>query len=90
MAKGKCSSKKSKSAKYYCKNRKALKVKQKYQKKYNKGDVKNRVELNKINRQNHKSGKSKVGDKKDVSHKKSGKTFLEKRSKNRARNRGRK
>ena len=90
MAKGKCSRKKSKSAKYYCKNRKALKVKQKYQKKYNKKDVKNRVELNRINRQNHKAGKSKVGDKKDVSHKKSGKTFLEKRSKNRARNRGRK
>ena len=86
----KCSSKKSKSAKYYCKNRKALKVKQKYQKKYNKKDVKNRVELNRINRQNHKKGKSKVGDKKDVSHRKDGSTELEKRSKNRARNRGRK
>ena len=86
----KCSSKKSKSAKYYCKNRKALARKNKYQKKYNKKDVPNRVQLNKINRQNHKAGKSKVGDKKDVSHKKDGSKVLEKRSKNRARNRGRK
>ena len=82
----------SKSTKYYRKNRNALKIKQRYQKKYNKKkkEVKRRVQLNKINRKNHRKGKSRVGDKRDVSHTKKGKTVLEKQKKNRARNRGRK
>lgn len=53
-----------------------------------------RVELNRKNRQRHKAGTSKVGDGKDVSHKvghaqggtiKSGGSYLEKASSNRAR-----
>ena len=49
-----------------------------------------RAELNRKNRENHASGKSKVGDGKDVSHKKNGGTTLESQSKNRARHRGKK
>lgn len=80
------------STEFYRKNPKARRKKNAYQKEYNKSDkqVAKRVELNKINRRNHKSGKSKVGDSKDVSHTKSGGTVLEKQSRNRARNRGKK
>lgn len=62
------------------------------QKKYNATEAEKdrRVELNRINRDNHKSGKSRPGDGKDVSHKKDGTTTLEHQSKNRARNRGKK
>lgn len=45
-----------------------------------------RAELNKKNRENHKAGKSKVGDGKDVSHTKKRGTTLESQKKNRARN----
>lgn len=78
----------SKTAKYYRDNPEAAKKKVAYQKELNKkpSEVKRRVELNKINRQNHAAGKSSVGDGKDVSHKKNGKTTLEKASSNRARN----
>ena len=67
-------------------------VKRRYNQKYNKKapEKKRRAELTRINRNNHRKGKSKVGDKKDVSHKKKGGTTLEARSKNRARNRGKK
>ena len=77
------------STKYYRKNRDALKVKQAYQRKYNKkpSEVSRRVELA---RENHKRGTYGNGDKKDVSHKKGGGTTLEAQSKNRARNRGKK
>ena len=55
-----------------------------YQKKYDssKLQIKKRSELNKENR---KRGTYGNGDGKDVSHKKNGKTFLEKASKNRGR-----
>ncbi len=59
-----------KTAEHYAKNEKSRKRHVEYQKEYNKSpeQVKKRVELNKINRQNHASGKSKVGDGKDVAH----------------------
>lgn len=77
---------------YYRKNREALKVKKKYQKKYDatKKAKKKRVELTRINRKMKRKGTGKKGDGMDVSHKKNGKTVLEKASKNRARNRSRK
>ena len=77
---------------YYRKNRAALKVKAKYQKKYDarKSSKDKRVALTRINRRMKRSGKGKKGDGLDVSHRKNGKTFLEKASKNRARNRSRK
>ena len=55
-----------------------------YQKKYDasKLQIRKRAELNKENR---KRGTYGNGDGKDVSHRKNGKTFLEKASKNRAR-----
>ena len=74
---------------HYAGNRRSLLVKRAYQRKYNKKkkEVKRRVELKRINRQKGTYGN---GDGKDVSHKKNGKTFMEKASKNRARNRSRK
>jgi hypothetical protein len=77
----------SKSKEYYDKNPEAKAKKVQYQKELNKkpSEVKRRVELNAINRKNHAAGKSKVGDGKDVSHTRSGKTTLESASKNRAR-----
>ena len=55
-----------------------------YQKEYDssKLQIRKRAELNKENRKRRTYGN---GDGKDVSHKKNGKTFLEKASKNRAR-----
>jgi hypothetical protein len=53
-------------------------------------EIAKRVELNAINRKSQAEGKSSVGDKKDVSHKKDGGTVMEAQSKNRARNRGKK
>ena len=47
--------------------------------------VKYRVELNAANRKSQAAGKSKVGDKADMSHTKSGKLVKEAQSKNRAR-----
>lgn len=74
----------SKSTKFYRENLEAKAKKQKYQAEYNKkpAQVKKRVELNAINRENHKTGKSKVGDGKDVSHVKKG-TVLKKAAVNR-------
>lgn len=63
-----------------------IKAKRKYDSAYQKKKVAYRVELNKKNRENHKTGKSKVGDSKDVSHKKGGGTTLESQKTNRARN----
>ncbi len=81
-----------KTAEFYRKNRESRRKRLEYQKEYNKrpDQVKKRVELNRINRKNHKAGKSKVNDGKDVSHKSGGGTTLEKASRNRARNRGKK
>ena len=77
----------SKSTEYYKSHASALKIKQNYQKKYNKkpSQVAKRAELNKINRDKGTYGN---GDKLDVSHKQGGGTKLEGQSKNRARNRG--
>jgi hypothetical protein len=71
-------------AKYYASNPEARKKRLEYQKEYNKQDreVKKRVELNKINRENHRDGKSSISDGKDVAHTKSG-TKLQKASVNR-------
>ena len=77
----------SKSTSYYRKHSDALKVKQAYQRKYNKkpSQIAKRTELNVENR---KRGTYGNGDKLDVSHKQGGGTKLEGQSKNRARNRG--
>ena len=77
----------SKSTNYYKSHANALKIKQAYQRKYNKkpSQVTKRTELNAENR---KRGTCGNGDKLDVSHKQGGGTKLEGQSKNRARNRG--
>ena len=77
----------SKSTNYYRSNADALKIKQDYQRDYNKkpGQKKKRAQLNAENR---KRGTYGNGDNMDVSHKKGGGTKLEGQSKNRARNRG--
>jgi len=64
----------SKTSKHYASNPESRKKRLAYQAEFNKrpDQVAKRVELNKVNRQNHASGKSKVGDGKDVSHTKSG------------------
>ena len=79
----------SKSTNYYRNNADALKIKQEYQRKYNKkpSEIKKRTELNAINR---KKGTYGNGDNKDWSHTKQGTVVSEGQSKNRARNRGRK
>ena len=76
----------SKSTNYYRTNADALKIKQDYQRDYNKkpGQKKKRAQLNAENR---KRGTYGNGDNMDVSHKKGGGTKLEGQSKNRARNR---
>ncbi len=75
-----------KSTAHYAANRRSLNIKRAYQRKYNKKpkEVKRRVDLKRINRLKGTYGN---GDGKDVSHKKGGGTFMEKASKNRARNR---
>ena len=77
----------SKSTNYYKSHAKALKIKQDYQREYNKlpSQKKKRAELNKETRDRGTYGN---GDKLDVSHKQGGGTKLEGQSKNRARNRG--
>ena len=77
----------SKSTYYYNSHSDALKIKQEYQREYNKkpGQKKKRASLNAENR---KRGTYGNGDNLDVSHKKGGGTKLEGQSKNRARNRG--
>jgi len=74
-----------KTARHYRDNPESRAKKNAYQKEYNKKTVDDRVELNRINRQNHAAGKSKPHDGKDVSHTKKGGTVLEKQSTNRAR-----
>jgi hypothetical protein len=80
---------KSRSSKHYAKNPASRKKKAEYDKEYASSEErkKYRVKLNLFNRKNKNSKK---GDGKDASHTKSGKLTLEKQSKNRARNRGRK
>jgi len=77
----------SKSTNYYRKHTDSLKIKQEYQREYNKkpAQKKKRAALNKDNRDRGTYGN---GDKLDVSHKQGGGTKLEGQSKNRARNRG--
>ena len=74
----------SKSTSYYRSHANALKIKQAYQRKYNKkpAQVAKRTQLN---AENHKRGTYGNGDKLDVSHKQGGGTKLEGQSKNRAR-----
>ena len=90
MARNKLAGKKkgkSKSAKYYQKNKKARDKKKAYDKKYHssKARRKYRASLNKFNKKNGKKG-----DNKDASHTKRGKLVLEHYKKNRKRNRGKK
>ena len=77
----------SKSTNYYKSHASALKIKQDYQREYNKkpSQIAKRIKLNADNRERGTYGN---GDKLDVSHKKGGGTKLEGQSKNRARNRG--
>jgi len=77
-----------KSTNYYNANPEAKKKKLAYAKEYNKNtkEVKKRTELNKINRENAKKGIGSVGDGKDVSHIKGGKTILKSQSVNRGSN----
>ena len=79
----------SRTSEYYKDNPEARKKRLKQQARYNRQSmqIQKRVELN---RENRKRGTYGNGDGKDVSHKKDGSTFLEKASKNRARNRSRK
>lgn len=79
----------SRTSKYYKDNPEARKKRLKQQARYNRQSlqINKRVELN---RENRKRGTYGNGDGKDVSHKKDGSTFLEKKSTNRARNRSRK
>ena len=74
----------SKSTNYYKSHANALKIKQAYQRKYNKkpSQVAKRTELNADNRRRGTYGN---GDNLDVSHKQGGGTKLEGQSKNRAR-----
>ena len=88
MAKNKNAGKftgKSESSKYFAQNPEARKKKNEYQKKYSSSEQQKdrRVELNRANR---KAGTYGNGDKKDMSHTKSGKLVKEHQSKNRARN----
>lgn len=66
----------------------AIKKKREYDKKYHATTErkKYRAELNKANRESHKKGTTKVGDKSDKSHTKSGKLVNESQKSNRARN----
>ncbi len=79
----------SKSTNYYRNNADALKIKQEYQREYNKRPDQI-IKRKKLNAENRKRGTYGNGDQLDVSHKQSGGTTLEGQSKNRARNRGRK
>jgi|TARA_Y100000289_G_scaffold2882_1_gene2728 hypothetical protein len=78
----------SKTSEYYKKNPKARKKRLEYQRKYNKRPEQRR-KRSLLNKENRRRGTYGNGDKKDVSHRKDGSTFLEAQSKNRARNRGR-
>ena len=73
---------------HYAGNRRSLMVKRAYQRKYNKKkkEVNRRVALKRINRDRGTYGNN---DGRDASHRKDGTVFMEKASKNRARNRSR-
>ena len=77
----------SKSTNYYRTNADSLKIKQEYQREYNKKPDQKKKRAS-LNAENRKRGTYGNGDNMDVSHKKSGGTKLEGQSKNRARNRG--
>ena len=79
----------SKSTNYYKSHADALKIKQEYQREYNKSTTQKKKRAA-LNRENRKRGTYGNGDQLDVSHKQGGGTKLEGQSKNRARNRGRK
>lgn len=76
---------KSKSSKFFAKNKAARKKKNEYNKKYHASEErkKYRAELNRANRE---AGTYGNGDGKDMSHNKGGKLTKEAQSKNRARN----
>ena len=80
---------KARTAKYYAANPKARRKKKAYDSEYHSTPErkKYRAKLNKENKKRKTYGNK---DKKDVSHKKVGGFLLEKQSKNRARNRGKK
>ncbi len=78
----------SRTSEYYKKNPEARKKRLEYQKEYNKRK-KEKKKRSLLNKENRKRGTYGNGDKKDVSHRKDGSTFLEAQSKNRARNRSR-
>jgi len=78
----------SRTSEYYKKNPEARKKRLEYQREYNKRK-KEKKKRSLLNKENRKRGTYGNGDKKDVSHRKDGSTFLEAQSKNRARNRSR-
>ena len=80
---------KSRTAKFYAKNKKSRDKKKAYDKKYHSTTErkKYRASLNKANKNNPRSKK---GDGKDMSHTQSGSLVLELQRRNRARNRGKK
>lgn len=80
---------KSKSAKYYASNPKARAKKRAYDKKYHSSPERRKYRAE-LNAENRKRGTYGNKDNKDLSHTKGGKLVKESRSKNRARNRGKK
>ena len=80
---------KSKTAKFYAKNPDARAKKKKYDTEYHSTTNRKRYRAS-LNKWNKNNPKSKKGDNKDASHKRGGSLILESKSRNRARNRGKK
>ena len=80
---------KSKTSRFYAKNPKSREKKKKYDTKYHKTEKRKSYRAF-LNWWNKKNKKSKKGDNKDASHKRGGSLILESKSRNRARNRGKK
>tara|TARA_R100001594_G_scaffold27919_3_gene52982 strand:- start:21084 stop:21362 length:279 start_codon:yes stop_codon:yes gene_type:complete len=80
---------KSRTAKFYAKNKKSRDKKKAYDKKYHSSTTRRKYRAA-LNRANKANKKSKKGDKKDMSHTRGGSLILEAQRRNRARNRGKK
>ena len=80
---------KSRTAKFYAKNKKSRDKKKSYDKKYHSSTERKKYRAS-LNKANKKSKTSKKGDKKDMSHTRGGSLILEAQKRNRARNRGKK
>ena len=80
---------KSRTAKFYAKNKKSRDKKKSYDTKYHSSTARKKYRAS-LNTANKKSKSSKKGDKKDMSHTRGGSLILEAQRLNRARNRSRK